>query len=50
MKQVVAVKGGDYIYVYVSVCRLKAEDAISLGGAASCGGGRPSSAPTYIIV
>lgn len=50
MKQVVVVKGRGYIYVCVCVCRLKAEGAISLGGAASCGGGRPPSALTCIIL
>lgn len=48
MKQVVVVKGRGYIYM--CACRLKAEGAISLGGAASCGGGRPPSALTCIIL
>lgn len=38
------------LYIYMCVCRLKAEGAISLGGAASCSGGRPPSALTCIIL
>lgn len=37
------------IYIYICVCRLQAEYAISLGGAPSCGRRQLPSALTYNI-